>query len=105
MAEVESLDKAYDEEIKAQANLNRLQNSNSMTNPFDKSDKVITSENKIKYEDVFAKYLKGEELNGIEAKCFSEFNNATVTKTNNGAVIPEVVLKQIFEKWQKDTPF
>lgn len=98
MAEVEALDKAYDEEIKAQANLNRLQNSNAMTNPFDKSDKVITPENKIKYEDVFAKYLKGEELNGTETKCFSEFNNATVTKTNNGAVIPEIVLKQIFEK-------
>lgn len=103
MAEVEALDKAFDEEIKAQANLNRLQSNNAVTNPFKNDDKknLTMTDNKVKYEDVFAKYLKGDELNNAEMKCFNEFNNATVTKTNNGVFIPETVLDRIVEKMKE----
>lgn len=97
MAEVEVLDKAYDEEIKAQANLNRLQNSNNaMTNPFDKSDKVIAHENKIKYEDVFAKFIKGEVLNSSERDIFKSKN--AVTTNGNTAVIPKTISKEIIKE-------
>jgi len=99
IAEIEALDKAYDEEIKAQTAKERIKN---MTNPFKQNEKQdLQNKNTVKYEDVFAKYIKGEELNADERNCFAENNknilNSTTTTSGNTAVIPQTLQEEIIE--------
>ena len=94
--EIEELDKAFDEEIKAKTAFERVKN---MTSPFKNLENKIDFQQKqeIKYEDVFAKFIKGEELNVDERNCFNEnnFKNATTVTTGNTAVIPATLTKEI----------
>ncbi len=93
IAEIEALDRAFDEEIKAQTALERIKN---MTNPF-KQNGQNDFKKTVSYDDVFAKYIKGEELTAEERICFNANNvqNSTTTTSGNAAVIPQTLAKEI----------
>lgn len=94
--EMEALQASFDEEIKLQTANERVKN---MTNPFKQNDKKdFKNDNKVNYEDVFAKYLRGDELNEAERNCFAENNNvlnSTTTTSGNTAVIPSTLAEEI----------
>jgi len=98
IAEIEALDKAYDEEIKAKTARERVKN---MTNPFKQNEKQdLQNKITVSYEDVFAKYIKGEELTAEERDCFKENNirNSATTTSGNSAVIPQTLAKEIIKE-------
>lgn len=93
--EIEALDKAFDEELKAQAAKERVK---SMTNPFKLNEQKNLNEIKsISYDEVFAKFVKGEDLSADERDCFAKnnFKNATTTTSGHTAVIPQTLAKEI----------
>jgi len=61
---------------------------------------LMEKENKITYDEVFAKYIQGKDLSQEEQSVFNEYNvqNSAVTKTGNSAVIPETTMNKIFEE-------
>lgn len=108
--EIENLDKQFDEEAKAQANLNAIINNgvatNQITNALPIGTGIIAStgeENSINIDDKFAsleyrKAFMNNILSGTDMP--KEFSNvSTTTKTTDvGKIIPTTVLEQIVEK-------
>lgn len=108
--EIENLDKQFDEEAKAQANLNAIINNgvatSQITNALPIGGGIIAStgeENSINTDDKFAsleyrKAFMNNILSGTDMP--KEFSNvSTTTKTTDvGKIIPTTVLEQIIEK-------
>lgn len=108
MAEAEELDKAYDAQIKARANLDALKAQKLDTVFFAKAPaaKFNEPEQKVDYEVAFAKSLLGRDLSAAEADVYARFNpeNAVTTKGAHGSVIPETLMSEIITEMGKVHP-
>jgi HK97 family phage major capsid protein len=115
MKEVEALDNKWEETKLANANLNALKGNVKALDLADESVKVnggipvaTITENKVvdekkQYENSWAKYIQGKELDNAEQAVFDSvnrtFNNAFTHDTSNTAVlIPETVVDGIWKR-------
>lgn len=107
MEEITALDNKFENEAKAQANINALKDNTKITNIQNKGvnvvGTVIDSTNNISSDDMFAsvEYRKAFMNNVIKGAAIpNEFLNvdANTKTTDVGAVIPTTVMEKIIEK-------
>lgn len=113
--EVENLDNEFKAISTEQANLNALNDNQKID--IENQNKKVRGEtmgrteepqNKITYENVFAKFALGNTLTNDEIAVYNKFNpeNAyTHTTTNTEIVIPETVVDGIIKKAEEFHPF
>ena len=123
MKEVEELDSKWEDIKLANANMNALKDKTKVTDITNKSEPIkggqivdnitdvtkIVDETKV-YENVWARYMQGNKLEGEDLEVFNrvnkEFNNAyTHTTTGTPTLIPETVVKGIWARAEEMYPF
>lgn len=106
MAEIESLDNAYEDSCKAVANLNALKGTNvgrglNTVNPTTTTIDNTVDKDKV-YKDAFANYLMGNSLTKEQQTVFddvnSKFKNDVQTATDHQVLIPETVVAGIWQE-------